>query len=61
VTKTECQTELKLTENTEWINIPTELKNKITESTTKRIVHTLRDTHHTRNVSDNIIIVLKPN
>jgi hypothetical protein len=32
VAKTECLTELKLTENTEWINIPTELKNKITKA-----------------------------
>ncbi len=32
VIKTEYQTELKLTDNTEWINIPTELKNKITKA-----------------------------
>lgn len=31
IVKTECLIELKLTENTEWINIPDELKNKITK------------------------------
>lgn len=32
VAKTECLTELRLTKNTEWINVPTELKNKITKA-----------------------------
>ena len=32
VVKDECLTELKLTENTEWVNIPTELKNEITKT-----------------------------
>lgn len=32
VAKTECWTELRLTDETEWINIPDELKNKITQA-----------------------------
>lgn len=32
VAKTECSTELKLTDKTKWINIPDELKNEIMKS-----------------------------
>ena len=32
VAKTECQTELLLTNNTEWINVPKELKIEITKA-----------------------------